>query len=446
MVVGGYSRYTLGLLESRSADDDRAKAAFAAGIIKSGLATTAAGEGHGGLGEFINALSTEEPLSVRLLRPDGTLILSSEGSEGPAKGFPLKSLAVPLRNEKTCQGCHGDENRVLGTLSVTVLRDRPLKSIWTLREKASLNTLLVVASLSACLVLVMVLLVTGPLKRIGATLGRVEAGDFTARFDERRKDEFGLLGRRLNALILKITDKQREMEAGRDETMQKVERMATIGELASAIAHEIKNPLAGISGAIQVLAEDFPSGDPRKEIIVEVLSEIGRLDKTVRDLLSFARPPEPHFIRTPVDGVVERALRLIKGHAKKLYVDVNIVSDEEPVDVRIDPEQMQQVFLNIMMNALHSMPGGGTLTVAIRARKGEGRVEVSVSDTGQGIPDVEAEKIFKPFYTTKNTGTGLGLAVSKNIVEKHNGEITVESELGRGACFRVILPLEEKNA
>jgi signal transduction histidine kinase len=228
------------------------------------------------------------------------------------------------------------------------------------------------------------------------------------------------------------------------ESMQRVEKMATIGELAAAVAHEIKNPLAGISGAIQVLAEDFSPDDPRKGIIKEVLGEIERLDKAVRDLLSFAKPPEPNFVKTPITPVIERSLRLVRAQARRHGVKINIIAAGDTADLRVDPEQMQQVFLNMMMNAIHSMPGGGALTVSTSLRADGSGVEVSIADTGAGIRSEELKNIFKPFFTTKHTGTGLGLAISKNIVEKHGGNIIVDSQVGVGSNFRVILPVAGK--
>jgi signal transduction histidine kinase len=228
--------------------------------------------------------------------------------------------------------------------------------------------------------------------------------------------------------------------------MQKVEKMANIGELAAAIAHEIKNPIAGISGAIQVLSEEFPDGDDRKEIINEVLAEIGRLDKTVRDLLSFAKPPEPSLVRTPVAPLIERSMRLISAQAKKQGVEVDAASMAQDAEVNIDPEQMQQVLINIMMNALHSMSAGGKITLATQVDKEKNELEISISDTGNGISQDELKNIFKPFYTTKHTGTGLGLSISKNIVESHGGSIIVESRVGVGSTFAITLPMEGFNA
>jgi signal transduction histidine kinase len=314
------------------------------------------------------------------------------------------------------------------------------RGIAELKKTTALAALLVIIAIAGSVLFVTSLMIYAPLKRLAETTGR--GGKPPSPPATGRGDPIALFERRLGSILSELAASRRQIEAYNIETMQKVEKMVNIGELAAVIAHEIKNPLAGISGAIQVFSEDFPPEDPRKEIITDILSEIERLDKAVRDLLSFARPPEPHLIKTPVENVIDRCMRLVGGQAKKQGVEVNLISLEDPVDVDIDPEQMQQVFLNLMMNALHSMPTGGTLTVAVHVSRDEGHVDVTFSDTGQGVRAEDIANIFKPFYTTKQTGTGLGLAISKNVVEKHGGRIHVESTLGSGSLFRIRLPIE----
>ncbi|MEJ2183269.1 MAG: ATP-binding protein [Nitrospirota bacterium] len=235
--------------------------------------------------------------------------------------------------------------------------------------------------------------------------------------------------------------------AGRDlDSLGNLEKMFTLGELAGAIAHEIKNPLAGISGAIQVIADDLPAGDRRREVFRDILKEIDRLDKSVRNLLGFARPPEPHLVIAPLGDVIHSVGELLAGQAKKQSVDVTILLGGGPEKVLMDPEQMRQALLNVAMNALHAMPGGGTLTMTARGREEDGAVEIAVADTGKGIEREEVGKLFVPFYTTKPGGSGLGLAITKGIVEKHGGEVTVQSRVGEGTTVRITLPVREENA
>jgi two-component system NtrC family sensor kinase len=223
--------------------------------------------------------------------------------------------------------------------------------------------------------------------------------------------------------------------------------------LAASLAHEIKNPLAGIAGAVQVMAEEMPKSHPRKPIMQEVLSQVRRLDRTVRDLLAFARPGKPDVASYDIHQILDRVLLLLAEdpEAKR----IRVVRDYQP-DVpalEVDGKQLGQVFLNLILNAIQAMPGGGQATLRTRLReagetRGNGRAtegaiaEVAVSDTGPGIPDQVLHDLFKPFVSTKHRGTGLGLSVSRRIVEDHGGWIEVESLEGQGATFRVCLPVE----
>jgi len=231
--------------------------------------------------------------------------------------------------------------------------------------------------------------------------------------------------------------------------MQQAEKLATIGELASGIAHEIKNPLAGVSAAIQVLSEEFNLKSTRREIIDEIMHQMERLNKMTKDLLSFARPMDPRTLMCDVNDIVDKASFFIRKQAEKQNVGITKELERDIPHLLIDPEQIQQVFLNIMLNALQAMPEGGFLTIATRLseKSGNGKpeaVEISFSDTGKGIPGENLRKIFNPFYTTKHQGTGLGLSISRNVVEKHKGRFEVDSQSGKGTRFTIVLPVKEE--
>lgn len=462
VITGVFSYQHLRLQEKQITEDDRTRATLITEIIKNGL-TTIMLEGRGDeIRNFIETQVVKGLESLRLYWPDGTIMFSSipgetgkkvqganfSGERDPKLSIrqrgdnPVYYIQIPIYNEKPCRKCHSDEPDVMSLLGVEISMEETFRKIGALREMTIFFYIITLFILSVSLALMTTVLVNKPIKNIINTMKKVEDGNLDLRFVTGRKDEIGSLAESLNSMLVKLGNMRQELESCHVDTMQRVEKMATIGELAAAIAHEIKNPLAGISGAIQVFAEDFSPNDPRKEIIKEVLGEIDRLDKAVRDLLSFARPPEPNFVKTPILPVVERATRLIGAQAKKQNVNIEIIAAED-IEFHVDPEQMQQVFLNVMINALHSMPGGGILTVMTYPKTDRGEAEISITDTGQGIRQEEILNIFKPFFTTKHGGTGLGLAISKNIVEKHGGALIVESQVGTGSKFRIILPLED---
>jgi signal transduction histidine kinase len=268
---------------------------------------------------------------------------------------------------------------------------------------------------------------------------KVEDGDLSVRVISKRKDEIGRLANSLNSMLSELEKARHEIQRCHMEQLKRIEMMASLGELATAVAHEIKNPLAGISGAIQVMSEDLQDNEPRKEIINDVLKEIERLDRTVRNLLSFAKPGKPNKEEVSIRTMIESVINLIKSRAEKQLVHIKFDSAEDVQTVVLDPQQIQQAILNIALNALNVMPDGGTLSIGVSQR--HNKMEISLTDTGPGVGVDDLKNIFKPFYTTKPSGTGLGLAISRSIIEAHGGEIAVESNVGVETTFRIYLPV-----
>jgi signal transduction histidine kinase len=253
----------------------------------------------------------------------------------------------------------------------------------------------------------------------------------------------------------RVEDLNRELRAQQEylrrtqEQVVRSDRLATVGELAAALAHDLRNPLAGISGALHVLADQLSADDPRRALFVEVQAQIGRMNKTLTGLLEHTRSPAPQYLPVNVNDVVERSLWLLPVASG---TDITVVKRLDPAlpTLQLDPTLLHQALLNIVVNALQAMPGGGQLTVGTACHRnpsGQGEVvEVAFSDTGPGIPSDHVSRIFQPFFTTKAEGTGLGLAIASRIVEQHGGRLMVESEWGKGATFRILLPIAAAQA
>jgi signal transduction histidine kinase len=225
--------------------------------------------------------------------------------------------------------------------------------------------------------------------------------------------------------------------------MERADRLASVGEMAAGIAHEIKNPLTGIAAAITIIKDDFEPDDPRTEIINEVLEQIKRLDKTVNDLLFFGKPAQPEPTFTNLNSIVEKTLMFASQHRSGKNIEKKLELEETLPPVYVDPKQIQQVFLNLILNAMQAMQNGGVLTVGTSLVESDGKhwARVSIADTGPGIPAQLLSKIFTPFFTTKAQGTGLGLAICHKLVTQHGGELSVVSEDGVGTVFTVDLPV-----
>lgn len=438
VVLASYVFYAMGAGSAAFSYDARERAELLTDVVLNSFLSQSHSGGQADVERFLNYLADSRAggiKSVRLLAPEGgepylraALERKSASVEESlsAEGREIIEVTRAVINMDQCRKCHTGGGDVLAFLNVEVEADGPgyraRQLSYDLMGRGIVFGFILFVSLGLAVIVFRDKPAPEPKEEDPAERERLHGG-------------FGALFAWLNA-----AGKTPDSKSIR--SMEKVEKMATIGELSSAIAHEIKNPLAGISGAIQVLSEGFAHDDQRREIMDDVLVEINRLDKTVRNLMSFARPPAPSLILIPVSAIIERTVELIAGQAKKQHIDVNILPTDDLAVVRADPDQIQQVLLNIIVNALHVMPQGGELKVATRVIKAESVVEVAISDNGTGIAKADVEKIFEPFFTTKTSGTGLGLAICRNIVESHSGTVDVESAPGQGTTFRIRLPLE----
>lgn len=216
----------------------------------------------------------------------------------------------------------------------------------------------------------------------------------------------------------------------------RTQSLAAVGELAATVAHEIKNPLAGISGAIQVLAEAMPKGDSRRQVVGEILDQVRRLDLTMRDLLNFARPITPARQEFDLAESVASAWKMLAPQAAASTIRF-VLDGDRACRISGDPQLLRQVWVNLFQNSIEAMPRGGDLRARITAGPAP---RVEIRDSGSGIDPVAADKIWRPFYTTKTRGTGLGLPLVKKIVDAHRGRIWCESGAGNGTSFFVEIP------
>jgi signal transduction histidine kinase len=236
-----------------------------------------------------------------------------------------------------------------------------------------------------------------------------------------------------------------ELQHTRRQAMA-AERLAAVGELAAGIAHELRNPLTSVKLLVQTAQRQVRNELAGKQLQV-VQQEIARLESTIQGLLDFARPPELHRIPHDVRTTMRRALNLVEGRARQQAVAISEQWPDTPVTVDGDPEQLHQIFVNLLLNGIEAMPQGGTLDIAIQTgNEAANTCRVSVSDSGTGIPQPILARIFEPFVTSKEHGTGLGLAVSHRIAVEHCGTLLAANRPEGGAVFTVELPLSTTGA
>ncbi|TVM00231.1 MAG: hypothetical protein CV087_14790 [Candidatus Brocadia sp. WS118] len=229
--------------------------------------------------------------------------------------------------------------------------------------------------------------------------------------------------------------------------LRSADKLAALGAMAASIAHEIRNPLNGIEGFSALLGRDLDDSDPRKKLVKNIIHGTKNLNKTVTELLVFARPFRLNLKNSSISGILDKTLFFVTEEIKQKSIQNVIIRKEYDLDIdslKCDPEKLQQAFLNLCLNAIQSMPSGGNLIVFTRSfgnDESEG-IQVGIMDTGMGIKKEVVHKIFDPFFTTKQEGTGLGLAIVNKIVEAHNGKISVESQENKGTSFYINLPVK----
>ncbi len=220
-----------------------------------------------------------------------------------------------------------------------------------------------------------------------------------------------------------------------EEHLRRADRLSALGELSAGMAHEIRNPLGSIKGAVEILKDDYSPDEAKYEFIQILLKETDRLNTIVQEFLGFARPKQPQFQLSDINKTIESVLTLTAQEARKSGVRIEKKLNPSIGKRNLDAGLLKQAFLNIVLNAIQAMPDGGRLIVETSLRNEV--LEVKIVDTGSGIPEENRKKLFSPFFTTKKNGTGLGLAITYRIIENHRGTIDVVSEPGRGTTITV---------
>lgn len=270
------------------------------------------------------------------------------------------------------------------------------------------------------------------------------AGDINreiGRFEITPQPDLPVIQRQLDVITDRMRAVVRDLHEARRDAMRS-ERLAAVGELAAGVAHELRNPLTSVKLLIQTMQHRLRESMPHETFDV-VVEEIGRMESTIQGLLDFARPPTLHRGLHDLSEIVKRAINLIEGKARQSGVTITFHPPVAAVNVNVDAEQLHQVCVNLLLNGIESMLGGGAFDVSVSADELEPVAQVRFEDTGTGIPARIIPRLFEPFATSKDHGTGLGLAVSRRIVMNHSGRLEAENRLHSGATFTIVLPLDQ---
>ena len=448
--------------------------------------------------QMIREVSTQESIDqIRLISKSGRIIFSTNESElgsmldksadaidmfnpgqdsktrsTPRKksriffdksGKQLMGLSQAIYNEESCytSTCHfHPENlRVLGVLDVTVSLEKMQKQLDAYRIRFITMTFVLLILVWIGVTLCMQRMVNIPLQQLLRHAREVGSGNLDAETRIASHDEMGTLANVMNEMTLglkkshyqleewgrtlegKVAERTHELEQMQAQLVRS-EKLASLGELVAGIAHEINNPLTGILVFSSLIKNDSRLDPVLIKDLDTVIQETERCATIVKGLLDFARETVPQKTWSSLNDILEASLALVKNQA--LFQNISIIRDfsEEIPAILADPNQLEQVFINMLLNAGHAMIAGGTLRITTTLNRENNGVMAEIADTGCGIPEEYLAKIFDPFFTTKeSSGTGLGLSVSYGIINSHGGTIEVESAVGIGTTFTIKLPI-----
>lgn len=359
------------------------------------------------------------------------------------EGRELLTLLQPLINQRECQRCHGADHNIRGILRISTSMKGVNEAIRSNRNRVIIISLITIILVGLVLEFLIRRVILRPVDGLVETMAKVENGDLTARVDVNVDDELGKMGKSFNSMIMKLEEANKKLAAQHHLLMERTEKMASLGQLASGIAHEINNPLAGMFNCVKTMHSEGDDKELREKYLGLIDKGLKRVEIIVKQLLGFAKEHKLEFSPNKVDDIIIDTIRLVEFKMKKenvyLRLDLNCGTHE----YLIDYHHMQQVILNTVINAIQAMPDGGILS--IRSVDLEKNIMLSISDTGIGITKENLSKIFDPFFTTKDVGvgSGLGLSVSYGIIEKLGGKIDVLSEVNKGTTFKITIPKRE---
>ncbi len=389
---------------------------------------------------------------------------------GSDSGYRVLGIINPMYNDPGCSSkeCHfhPEAQKVLGVIDVTMPLADIDREIAAARMQVLLFNFLAIFSISAIVVYTLITLVGKPVKELVLGTKKVAGGDLKYVIPVSTSDEMGELARSFNDMTEKLSKandeilewvrtlehkveaRTRELKETQFQLMQ-TEKLAALGKIAATVAHEINNPLSGVYTYIKLMERRIEEGKENAqgmgkfgEYLATMSREVQRTSAIVHNLLDLTRPKEPSRKTVNLNALLEESFQIVRNKIRIHNIEVDMRLAPIP-DAMVDPAQIKQVFINLIINACEAMEAGGKLTVASLYNEKDKTQKFTFSDTGPGISPENLSRIFDPFFTTKEKGTGLGLSVVYGIVNRHNGRIEVNSVPGKGTEIQVVLPAEQ---
>jgi len=357
------------------------------------------------------------------------------------KKIPFTRVYLKMQNYKRCYACHDPATKTLGytIYDISMLEVEKNKS-FTLKSSIFF-TLLLILIIVGLITAMHYRFVKKSLSHFQSKIAKINEGNLDERVNIPEDDELGLLGKSFNKMLDNFQNTQKQLMVCHKRELLNNKKLATVGEMAARLAHEIRNPITGIANAIEIIVDEIQD-DQNKPILEEIQRQANRVNSAVSNLLIYSHTKELNEHEGNINVLVKSLLLFLKSqdHNKNIQFHLNL-QPKIPV-FKFDHEKIENALLNLGLNAIQAIQDKGTVTYTTKYNSEKRMVIITVGDTGTGIPDEILPKIFSPFFTTRTEGTGLGLAIVKDIVEKHQGEISVENKADGGCVFYIYLPID----
>ena len=366
--------------------------------------------------------------------PDDITLRSFQGAN-----VPFSRAVIRLKNRPACYTCHGSSKPILGYIGIDFAMHSPNDTIAFTRQFSAIFTLIMILLVLGFVLVLHYKIVRKSLSEFQQAINVINQGNLSQRITIPKSTELGRLGKSFNEMVGQFQKTQNELQKYHQQEIRNSQKLATIGEMSARLAHEIRNPITGIANAIEIIIEETKDTE-NKPVLEEIQRQANRVNKAVSNLLNYSRSKDLNPQEADINEIIKSVVFFLEnqGINKKINFRVDLGKDI-PLFI-FDPEQVENVLLNLGLNAMQALGSDGTITYETLWSAAEKMVHIAVRDTGFGIPESNLQDIFKPFYTTRTQGTGLGLAIAKEIIEMHQGEIRVENNSGKGCTFHISLP------
>ncbi len=352
---------------------------------------------------------------------------------------PYYRVFIKLHNRHSCNACHSRVQNNLGMIVMDVSSNETKGILNFARQFGIYYTLFILLCITALVAYLHYKFIRQSLSQFKSKITLINEGNLSTRLEIPEVSELGNLGKSFNDMVDTFEKTQIELQKYHKKELKQSEKLATIGEMSARIAHEIRNPITGISQAMEIIMSEMKDAE-NKPILEEIQRQAKRVNQAISNLLKFSQSKELLLVSGDINKVINSIVFFLENQAHNKIINLKLDLCNECPPIRFDHELIENVLLNLSINAIQAIPEDGTIKYSTRYDAEAKMVIISISDNGGGIsPDVGKE-IFKPFFTTRTQGTGLGLPISKDIVERHGGDLWYENNKDSGCTFFVSLP------